>query len=56
MKTFNLIKLSGKASQIAVPLSTEQNVQFQLDQIQNGRLEVIIDINMDNIGKTVPDS
>ena len=34
----------------------EQNVQFQLDQIQNGRLEVIIDINMDNIWKTMPDS
>ena len=40
------------------PLSIEQNVRFQgkicpeksqLDQIQNGRVEVIIDLNMGNI-------
>ena len=29
---------------------------FQLDQFQNGRLAAIIDFNMCNIFKTVPDS
>ena len=30
--------------------------KYQIDQIHNGRFDVIIDFNMDNIGKTVSDS
>ena len=46
-------------------ITIEQNVQFQagvcpdniqLEQIQNGRLVVIIDFNMRNIWQTLPDS
>ena len=30
--------------------------KYQLDQMQNGQLEGIIDFNMGNIGKTMPAS